>query len=98
MVTKSTRGAAGRAALRGLLMLHVLLVGFGVSMPAAAADDPAAWRGERERRSERRDRQGDKKERRGAPETDGERGHVRRRDRIERSTHVEKKEGWRRID
>ena len=85
--------------MRWSLMLHVRLVGAGVSMPATAADDPAGWRSERHGRSEKSDRRGEKNDRRRVPERDGERGHVRRRgDLVERSTHVEKKEGWRRID
>lgn len=87
-----------RALARWSLAVHVTAVGLGVSVPATAADDFGSRRAVRERPVERREggERTESPQRRDGP---GERGHVRRRgDLIDRSTHVEKREGWRRID
>jgi hypothetical protein len=87
-----------RALTRFSLAFHVLFVGAGVSVPATAADDRAGRHVDRGVRTDGADRDG-RQQRQRVRESQGERGHVRRRnDLIDRSTHVEKREGWRRID
>ncbi len=66
-----------------------LVVAAGVSVPASAGDAESKRRQQREERVER-DR---------LRESRGQRGHVRRRsDVIDKRSHVEKREGWRRVE
>ncbi len=81
-VARSVARVVGRVLLAG----QVVAVGIGVSSPAPGVDTGEDKRSKQEQRR-----------RIGARE--GERGHVRRRgDVVEKRTHVEKREGWRKVE
>jgi len=77
---------AARFAGRALLALQVIVVGVGVSSPAPGIDAAKKKRDKQERRRQ-------------YVEPERERGHVRRRgDIVDKRTHVDKREGWRKVE